>query len=272
MFPKVLAESVPAEAARLLITIIRYCLSLLTGKDDLTHATERLRSEWSASAVEQHWNLRARAFDCVHPRLKLIANLINDLPGSNKTLLDVGCGPAALKRAIPSNIEYFGVGIVSEIINEHHDPDHFALCDLNHDPKCFGNMKFDIVVCSGIIEYIHDPERFMHFLCSKMSDHGHLIISYENRQHYRCLPSWLRGELPRYTDPHFNFMTIPQMKRLLARNDFQIRKQETLTKGLKNYSLLKHFTSFPSNMLSRQFVFVCMYVGASLIMDASVVL
>ena len=269
MFPRVLTESVPAKAARLLITIIRYSLSLLTGREDLSRATEHLRTEWSSGAVEQHWSLRARAFDRIHPRLKLIANLVNDLPEPNQTLLDVGCGPAALRRAIGSNIEYFGVGIVSGIIGEHDDPAHFAICDLNHDLECFGNKKFDIVVCSGIFEYIHDPDRFMRFLSLKMSEHGHLIISYENRQHYRCLPSWLRGELPHYTDPHFNFMTIPQMKRLLARYEFQIRKQETLTKGLKNYSLLKYFSSFPANMLSRQFVLVCVYVGASLLVDTS---
>ncbi len=47
-----------------------------------------------------------------HYRLEKAARIVNKLArGQNRTLLDVGCGPATLKHLLGGNIQYHGIDI-----------------------------------------------------------------------------------------------------------------------------------------------------------------
>jgi SAM-dependent methyltransferase len=192
----------------------------------------------------------------MHPRLMMIGRFVDRLASSGSKLLDVGCGPAALKKLLPDDIDYFGVDISDGLVAAHGDPSHFTVADLNTEPACFGGAQFDIVVCSGIFEYIEHVEPFGSFLARKVAPDGHLVLSYTNRQHYLALANRMRGTRPTHADPHRNFMSIPQALSFLSRHGFEVAQYATLTTTGGQPRLLARAVWFPLNAFNRQYVFL----------------
>src|SRR5215831_8032246 len=77
-----------------------------------------------------------------HPwyRMEKCARLIDRLAqGRECTLLDVGCGPAALMQLLPSNVEYYGIDIAIQ------DPaPNLIEADILEAPIKFDDKRFDI--------------------------------------------------------------------------------------------------------------------------------
>jgi len=209
-----------------------------------------------AEALAGYWNSRSPEFDGIHPRLQLIGELVASIPGI-ATMLDVGCGPAAVRRVIPSTIEYFGVDIASDVIAAQHDPEHFEVIDLDGDARCFGERRFDLILCSGVFEYIQRTQPFMQFLRRKSAPDGHLIFSFTNHQHHKDGLHWLLGNYSGYKDPHVNFMLVPEVQRLLAQSGWEVLRYRAITRSGDVHPRLGRFTHFPLNVFNRQYVFVC---------------
>src|SRR5215469_11855313 len=56
------------------------------------------------------WSKENLKFSQPHYRLEKAARIITRIAGGKDcALLDVGCGPATLMRALPSNIQYYGI-------------------------------------------------------------------------------------------------------------------------------------------------------------------
>lgn len=113
-------------------------------------------------------------------RLEKTARVISKLAGDREcTLLDVGCGPAALMHLLPPNIQYYGIDIAI------HDPAPNLLeLDILESPIRFDNMRFDIVIAQGVFEYLGD------FQCQKFSEiaqlqseNGKFLATYTNFGH-----------------------------------------------------------------------------------------
>jgi len=214
--------------------------------------------DWATSVAAAYWNRRIWDFDQLHPRLILIRNLIDTILKPGSQLLDVGCGAATFRRILQHDIEYFGVDIAGDAIESFHDPIHFEAIDFNVNPECFSDKKFDIVVCSGVFEYVQQPDRFIEFLGQKLVDAGHLILTYTNRQHYLSVRNWLRGGFDDNADPHSNSPTIPQAVDLLAANGFKISRHVAVTNRRKRQlPFLHRYYQFPFNALFRQYIFLC---------------
>lgn len=200
----------------------------------------------------EYWNRRTSHFSRPHARLRLIRDLIEALPEPVSTLLDVGCGGAALQRLLPGHIEYFGVDIASEVITAQRDTSHFEVADLEEGQDCFAGRQFDVVVCSGVFEYIQRRDRFLEFVRSKTAARGHLILSFTNRHHYRDLLG-----IHRYEDPHVNFIPIPDLIRLLDAHGFQVNRYTSITAANRRPPLLARCIRFPLSLFNRLYLFVC---------------
>lgn len=208
----------------------------------------------------RYWDERGLAFQKVHHRLRIIREMFDRIPGPVTTVLDLGCGPATLRQVLPPHVEYFGVDFAAAIVEAFADPAHFEVADFNVNPSCFDTKTFDVLICSGIFEYVRDPHRFVELLERKATIGGHLILSYTNRQHFRSIPAMVRGEHPTYVDPHYNFTSIPQTMRLLSAHRFQLVSYTGITHRQKRVlPLFSRFTHFPLSMLNRQFVFLWKY-------------
>lgn len=208
-------------------------------------------------AIAGHWNDRARAFSSPHPRLRLIAGMVAILPGDPLTLLDLGCGPATLETLLPSHIRYFGADVAGEVVPHATAPERLEVADLNTGEEPFPGRRFDVVVASGIFEYIRDPAAFMALLRRKVAPDGHLVLSYLNRQHHREVRRELRGGSYAYPDPHLNFITLAEAVRLLRTAGFTIHRTTAITAGQRAFAVPLVTHHFPLNVGARQFIFEC---------------
>ena len=115
-----------------------------------------------------------------HFRLEKAARLINRIAENEGCdLLDVGCGPAALRRLLKPNIHYYGIDIAI------HEPSaNLVEIDFVDSPISFNHKRFDIVVAQGVFEYIGKlQQRKLSEIRDLLNDGGTFIATYVNFDH-----------------------------------------------------------------------------------------
>jgi SAM-dependent methyltransferase len=126
------------------------------------------------------WSKENLRFSQSHFRMEKAARIINAMAqGQDANLLDVGCGPAALRGLLDENIHYYGIDIAI------HDPaPNLIEADLLKAPIKFGDMLFDIVIAQGVFEYVGTFQDQKFAEASKLlTDTGKFIVSYWNFGH-----------------------------------------------------------------------------------------
>jgi SAM-dependent methyltransferase len=129
---------------------------------------------------------------------------VNRLAGGNQcSLLDVGCGPAALRGLLDRNICYYGVDLAI-----HNRADYLLEADIVQGKVSFDNKRFDFVVAMGFFEYAgqRQNEKFEE-IKDILEDDGKFIMSYVNFGHYR------RRIWPNYN----NVQSIAELQQALGR-------------------------------------------------------
>ncbi len=108
-------------------------------------------------------------------------------PGSS--ILDIGCGTMELKNIIPEGCKYVGLDYIKRDKNT-------VVCDLNDSKKDLIAItkQFDYSVCSGVLEYIIDADRFVKWISGFSRN---VILSYyirENRDSVKvCDNDWVNN-------------------------------------------------------------------------------
>lgn len=135
-------------------------------------------------------------------RLKKCAALINKVAGTRPcSVLDVGCGPGALRPLLSTNVKYYGIDLAI-----HNPAPFFRETDIAHEKICFDNMHFDFVTAMGFFEYMGDQqETKLQEIRDILTPDGTFIMSYINFGHFR------RKIWPNYN----NVRSITEMKRCL---------------------------------------------------------
>jgi cyclopropane fatty-acyl-phospholipid synthase-like methyltransferase len=125
-------------------------------------------------------------------RLEKSARIIRRLAdGAECELLDIGCGPAALRRLLPSNVHYHGL----DIAIQQPAPCLIEL-DITENPIEFKGKSFDIVIAQGLFEYLGEfqSEKFAE-ISDLLNDDGKFITSYTNFGHRRYQAYWLSNNV-----------------------------------------------------------------------------
>jgi SAM-dependent methyltransferase len=154
------------------------------------------------------WGEENLKFTRPHFRMRKCARLINKMTrGRELDLLDIGCGPAALKNLLEDNIHYYGIDIAIQ------EPAPYLLeADLLASPIKFGDKQFDIVVVQGVFEYVGEfQSRKFAEISELLRPGGTFIVSYMNFGHHKKEIYW----------PYSNVQQIRDFRESLARN-FQI--------------------------------------------------
>ncbi len=114
-------------------------------------------------------------------RLMKCARAINQLAGDREcALLDVGCGPAALRPLLNPNIRYYGIDIAI-----HEPAAHLKELDIARQPIDFDGRRFDFVAALGFFEYMGDQQnRKLEEIKAILKDDGKFIMSYINFGHF----------------------------------------------------------------------------------------
>ena len=126
------------------------------------------------------WRKENLRFDEPHYRSVKAVRIIEKLAqGRECSLLDVGCGPAALGRLLPANIDYYGIDIAIQ-----NPAPNLLEADLRTAPIKFRDKRFDIVLAQGIFEYVGDAQsRKFAEIAGILEPDGKFVVSYWNFGH-----------------------------------------------------------------------------------------
>lgn len=115
-----------------------------------------------------------------HFRLEKAARLINRIAkGKACNLLDVGCGPAALRGLLDPNILYCGIDIAIQEVSP-----NLLEADFVESPIKFNEQRFDVIVAQGVFEYIGKvQQQKMAEIHNLLKDGGTFVATYVNFDH-----------------------------------------------------------------------------------------
>jgi SAM-dependent methyltransferase len=156
------------------------------------------------------WSQENLKFSRPHYRLQKASRIINKIaPAGECALLDVGCGPAALRPLLRPNIQYYGIDMAI-----HKPGPNFLEADFLETPIGFGEKNFDIVLAQGVFEYIgkHQAQKFSE-IAQILKPGGTFIVSYVNFHHRK----------PQIYFPYSNIQSFKDFTDGL-RADFSIRR------------------------------------------------
>ena len=126
------------------------------------------------------WIRENRKHVPAHYRLQKSARIINSIAGTEeRSLLDVGCGPATLMRLLRPNINYYGIDIAV------HDPaPNLIEADILREPIRFADKRFDIVTALGVFEYVgaSQIQKFSE-IAQLLGENGRFVLTYTNFGH-----------------------------------------------------------------------------------------
>ncbi len=154
---------------------------------------------------KEFWTNENLNYSQPHPRMEKAARIINMLgEGKERTLLDVGCGPATLMRLISPNIKYYGIDIAI------HDPaPNLIEADLLENPIRFDDKTFDIVLAQGFFEYVGEfQSKKLAEISHLLNPNGTFIVSYINFRHRHKYVYW----------PYNNVQSFDSFHQSLTRN------------------------------------------------------
>jgi SAM-dependent methyltransferase len=133
------------------------------------------------------WSKENLNFSEPHYRHEKTAQIVGRLAeGRACTLLDVGCGPAALMRPLPPNVQYYGIDIAIP------DPaPNLREADFLETPISFGDRQFDFITALGFFEYVGDfqSQKFSE-IAQLLKKDGKFIVSYWNFGHRKASVYW----------------------------------------------------------------------------------
>ncbi len=115
-------------------------------------------------------------------RLRKCARFINEFAGNRECcLLDIGCGPAALRPLLNSNVSYYGIDIAI-----HNPAEYLREFDTARETIAFDKRRFDFVVAMGFFEYMgnQQKEKFEE-IRQILKEDGKFLMSYINFGHFR---------------------------------------------------------------------------------------
>ena len=133
------------------------------------------------------WSKENLNFSEPHYRHEKAAQIVSRLAGGREcTLLDVGCGPAALMRLLPPNVRYYGIDIAVQ-----NPAPNLIEADLLEMPIRFGDKRFDFITALGFFEYAGEfqSQKFAE-IALLLNEDGMLIVSYWNFGHRKPSIYW----------------------------------------------------------------------------------
>lgn len=114
--------------------------------------------------------------------------------GPQHRVLDVGCGPGEMLVDLAKiGCEVHGMDIAQEMVEiaqerlsstrELLNPTHIAQGDIEN--LTYQNDFFDLIICSGIVEYLKDDTKWLAEITRTLKPNGHLIINVTNKYSIR---------------------------------------------------------------------------------------
>lgn len=219
----------------------------------------------TTNTAEQRWSQDVERYGRPHLRLRQVAALVNQL--KPKRMVDFGCATGHLQRLCPG-VEYVGCDFIAPA---HPVGFQFYQCNFNRESLPDGLKDFDVVVCSGILEYLEDVPAFLASIRSVLSANGHLIVTYFNMNHVSRIWRLISGR-SFMVHPDWRGLYSPgDVRRLIERSGFKIVKSIATSHALGGAAgveetvaarLTLRKTHWWSRLFAHQFAFVAIKIPA----------
>ena len=138
----------------------------------------------------------------------LLALLPADLPPAPR-ILDVGCGPGtfllALSQRLP-DAQVQGVEVSASACNAAPERirGHLLTGDLLDVAHQFGALRFDLLVCSEVLEHVPDPERFLRQIVGLAAPGARLLFTVPAGMRHWSLQDDMAGHRRRFEPLEFD--------------------------------------------------------------------
>lgn len=116
-------------------------------------------------------------------RLDFIVDSATNLNNTKIKILDVGCGNGNISIALGSlGFNVLGIDIDPTSIENAKSVNHFINVEFRvTDVNTFDiNEKFDLIICSEVLEHLEDPKSFVLTLYSHIKENGALVVTVPN--------------------------------------------------------------------------------------------
>jgi len=154
------------------------------------------------------------------------------LPGKKLHILDIGAGShsASITKKWLPDCHYSGVDISRDYNNDEDDfkaMDEFYLMDLTKlDFSVIPESKFDLIVMSHVIEHLHNGDKVIAGLLSKLKKDGIIYLEFPSERSVG-FPS-KQETLNFYDDPtHCRIFTVKEVSDVLKQNGLAILSSGT---------------------------------------------
>lgn len=200
------------------------------------------------------WSKENLNYSRPHYRLEKSARIVNRLArGKKSTLLDVGCGPAALMPLLRSNIQYYGIDIAI------HDPaPNLIEADVLSRTIRFDNKRFDIVIAQGFFEYAgtFQAQKFAE-ISDLLNDGGIFIVSYVNFGHRDKVIYWPYSNVQALGDFRESLTQHFKIKRSFptSHNWHHSEPRRKIIRAVNMYTNIS--VPFISHVLGVEYFFIC---------------
>ena len=176
-------------------------------------------------------------------RRRLVARLLRTI--EFESVLDVGCGPGEmllwLRQAFPHARTMWAADFARETIarNRERMPwAHFEPLDIERERL---DREFDLVLCSEVVEHLHDRPAAIQNLAAMVKPGGHLLVTCPTGPMFA-------------TERHFGHVSHPTVDELRTRGDeVGLRTVRFAHWGWPVYAMTKRLTNLRPEWALRQF-------------------
>lgn len=211
----------------------------------------------STDSALSRWETETKNYSRPHLRLRQVASLVKS--HRPERMLDIGCSEGYLRNlCLP--VEYYGCDFVRPATEPNFK---FAVCDLSNDSVPFAGEHFDVVTCSGVLEYVANVDRLFREVRQRLRPGGRLILTYFNMHH---LSRRIQGRRSYVREDWKNNFPLSSLLSILSRNEYQITAGYAMKHSLQGSSSIELTVDWPfelprlrwfSSLLAQQFILDC---------------
>ena len=194
-------------------------------------------------------------------------DLLNLIPQTVSSVLDVGCGEGGLGKLLRErspNVEISAIEINKKAAKEAAGYyNELVICDIQKDVLPFKEGDFDCIVCGDVLEHLYDPWSVLVVLKKFLKSDGLLIVSLPNIRYYRILRelvfrgNWTYKSSGILDWSHIRFFTSKEMKKMFESAGLNIQRTTPVIGGSKDMKRLnKLFRGRFNDLLASQYTFV----------------
>lgn len=138
---------------------------------------------WNTSKPNMDETLRWWAID----------SFVKEIAKPDMSILDVGCGRGIFSNLISKYGNVIGIDPVESVIEygrELYPSIGLMALDLDQYCSLYPEKKYDLVLCTEVLEHVIDKTTFMQKIKNLLSDNGHLILTTpreEVKEHWMSL-------------------------------------------------------------------------------------